>query len=211
MIAELQENPLNWRSHPDAQRELIRDILSRIGWVSGIIVNERTGRIIDGHMRVEEARRAGDLTVPATFVDLSDEEERDILALVDNVGSLHQPDDVKLLELVREAQERHQSGAISQLLIELGEDAEFRGVSDDEAGDEDNAQAPPRPLKTVSLVVALQDIPLLERALTLASKKDQASALPEILTHYVQRQHHASSQDLDSLTLAARDAEAVRD
>lgn len=53
--SEFQFNPLNWRRHPESQEAAIRSILSSIGWVTGVVVNERTGNLIDGHGRIEAA------------------------------------------------------------------------------------------------------------------------------------------------------------
>ena len=52
---DLIAHPLNPKIHTELQREAIGAALGRIGWVLPIIVNRTTGRIIDGHGRVEEA------------------------------------------------------------------------------------------------------------------------------------------------------------
>lgn len=85
---KLLENPLNWRMHSDMQKRAMTDQLKEIGWLSSIIVNKRTGRIVDGHMRVELAKRDREPTVPVCFVDLSEEEERLALATYDPLGDL---------------------------------------------------------------------------------------------------------------------------
>jgi hypothetical protein len=87
--SEFKFNPSNWRLHGDNQRSAIDGILSEIGWVTGVIENVRTGNLIDGHLRIEEALQKDENTpVPFTQVDLSDEEERKILMLLDPIGSL---------------------------------------------------------------------------------------------------------------------------
>src|SRR5215831_11510971 len=52
---ELKANPQNWRLHPSHQRAAVREVLAKVGWVGGIMLNRTTGNMIDGHLRVEEA------------------------------------------------------------------------------------------------------------------------------------------------------------
>ena len=49
---QLLANPFNWRIHPKFQQDVMGDVLSEIGWVQNVIVNQQTGHILDGHMRV---------------------------------------------------------------------------------------------------------------------------------------------------------------
>ena len=52
---QLAANPRNWRTHPAAQRKALRGSLDTVGWVQQVIVNKRTGNVVDGHARIEEA------------------------------------------------------------------------------------------------------------------------------------------------------------
>lgn len=82
-------NALNWRTHPDLQREAMNAILGEIGWLQRVLVNRTTGNVIDGHLRVEEALKQGeDTPVPYVEVDLSEEEERKALALFDKLTGM---------------------------------------------------------------------------------------------------------------------------
>ncbi|CAN5424481.1 hypothetical protein BH10ACT3_BH10ACT3_19880 [soil metagenome] len=83
---ELQAHPLNPRFHGAEQRGAIRGILDDIGWIAPIIVNRLTGRIIDGHMRVEEAAERG--PIPVAWVELTEDEEKEALALFDPIGQM---------------------------------------------------------------------------------------------------------------------------
>jgi hypothetical protein len=78
--ATLVANPHNWRTHPPNQRAAINGVLTDVGWVARVLVNRRTGRMIDGHLRVEEAIRAKVATVPVDFVELDEREEAIVLA-----------------------------------------------------------------------------------------------------------------------------------
>lgn len=48
-------HPKNWRKHPDRQKKALGTALDSIGWIQDVIINQRTGRMIDGHLRVELA------------------------------------------------------------------------------------------------------------------------------------------------------------
>lgn len=99
--AEFNFNPLNWRRHPESQKAALSEVLSKIGWVTGVIENVRTGNLIDGHARVEDALNRGSKTpVPFTQVDLSEDEERQILLLLDPIGSMATSDETLLKDLM---------------------------------------------------------------------------------------------------------------
>lgn len=84
----LVPNPANWRTHPKAQRNAMGGSLEEIGWVQSVIVNKRSGRIVDGHLRVDLAISENAPTVPVVYVDLSDDEERLALAVIDPIGAM---------------------------------------------------------------------------------------------------------------------------
>ena len=99
---QLLANPRNWRTHPGDQRDALRGSLSEVGWVQQILVNRKTGHVVDGHARIEEAISAGAPTVPVLYVEFSDEEERLVLATLDPIGAMAQADSVRLDELLAE-------------------------------------------------------------------------------------------------------------
>lgn len=93
-------NPAGWRTHPEFQRRALDAILSEVGWVNGVIENVTTGFLLDGHARIEQAlAKNADESVPFIQVELSEEEERKILAVLDPIGGLATTDDEKLREL----------------------------------------------------------------------------------------------------------------
>ena len=65
----LQPNPLNARLHPAKQRRALADIFDGIGMIQPVIFNERTGKLIDGHMRVEEYIERNQEEMPVIVVD----------------------------------------------------------------------------------------------------------------------------------------------
>lgn len=96
---ELTANPRNWRRHPKAQKEALAGVLSSVGWVQDVIVNKRTGLIVDGHARVELAIERHEATVPVVYVDLEPEEEALVLATFDPLSAMALTDKAKQDEL----------------------------------------------------------------------------------------------------------------
>jgi len=72
-VSDLTANPQNWRKHPRAQGQALAGMLAEVGVVQGVVFNRRTERLVDGHLRVELARKQGVATLPVTVVDLSEE------------------------------------------------------------------------------------------------------------------------------------------
>jgi len=97
---QLVANPLNWRTHPGPQRDALRGSLDTVGWVATVLVNRRTGFVVDGHARVEEALSRHEATVPVLYVDLDPEEEALVLATLDPIGAMATADTAKLEELL---------------------------------------------------------------------------------------------------------------
>ena len=99
---QLVANPRNWRTHPAPQRDALRGSLAEVGWVQQVLVNRRTGFVIDGHARVEEALSRAEPSVPVLYVDLSEDEEALALATLDPLACMAIPDQGKLAELLAE-------------------------------------------------------------------------------------------------------------
>lgn len=99
---QLAANPRNWRTHPAAQRKAVRGSLDTVGWVQQVIINRRTGNVVDGHARIEEALSRNEPSVPVLYVDLSPEEEALVLATLDPIAAMAQADDERLRALLAE-------------------------------------------------------------------------------------------------------------
>lgn len=97
---QLLANPDNYRIHPQHQQDVLAAVLDRVGWVQRVIVNKRSGRMVDGHARVALAISREEATVPVLYVDLSESEEALVLASLDPISALAVTDDSKLQELL---------------------------------------------------------------------------------------------------------------
>ena len=97
---QLLANPKNWRIHPKEQQVALSGVMQRVGWVQQVVVNKRTGFVVDGHLRVSMAITENEPMVPVVYVDLSEEEESLVLATIDPLAALAKTDDDQLRELV---------------------------------------------------------------------------------------------------------------
>ena len=46
--AKVLANAKNWGSHLTAQKPALSGLLDKVGWVAQVLINKRTGRLIDG-------------------------------------------------------------------------------------------------------------------------------------------------------------------
>lgn len=118
---QLLANPYNWRIHPERQQKALAASLDGVGWVQDVIVNQRNGHVIDGHLRVALAISKGE-QVPVKYVDLSDEEERLVLATLDPLAAMAATDRDMLEDILsglRETELVQDDGALDTLLHQV--------------------------------------------------------------------------------------------
>jgi hypothetical protein len=136
--ADLVPNPRNWRTHPADQQRALTGALSEIGWVAEVLVNQTTGHVVDGHLRVELALARHETMVPVTYVGLSEAEEQLVLATLDPLAAMATAEKDALAALL--AGLSPGDGALATLLAEL---AEQHGLRRPILGDPD--EIPPLP------------------------------------------------------------------
>ena len=124
-LSEITANPANWRTHPRLQADALSSVLADVGYVQQVIINARSGRLVDGHLRVELAASHGETSVPAVWVDLSDDEERLILATLDPIGALAETNRDALSSLLGDLAER--GDALGEMLDGLAKSAGLDG------------------------------------------------------------------------------------
>lgn len=121
--SDVLANPANVRRHGGIQRDVMRGSLDELGFIAPIIINSRTDTLVDGHMRVEEAISQSTPVIPAVYVDLSPDEERLALAVLDPIGDLAVNDQERLDDLI--ASIVTDNGPLNALLASLsGEDVD---------------------------------------------------------------------------------------
>ena len=119
--SELLPNPKNWRRHPEAQRSALRALLTEVGYADALIAREDPqGRLvlIDGHLRRSLDAR---FEVPVLVVDLDQEEADKVLASLDPLAALAEPDPGALAELLASVHTEHR--ALQDLLDGLARTA----------------------------------------------------------------------------------------
>lgn len=98
---ELAANPLNYRSHPAAQRSALAAVLEKIGIAAALIARETPEGLvlIDGHLRAEDY---GDEVWPVLVLDVTEEEANLLLATVDPLAAMADEDPALMRELLAE-------------------------------------------------------------------------------------------------------------
>lgn len=115
----LLANPLNHRIHPGEQAEALGMMMGNVGVTAPVIVNKRTGHIVDGHLRVALAIKTKQPMVQIAFVDLDEREEAQVLATFDAIGDLATINNDTLTALLDSASFDDEQLAILTAALEL--------------------------------------------------------------------------------------------
>lgn len=119
---DLRPNKRNWRTHPPAQRAVLRGVLAEIGYADALLARELPdGRLelIDGHLRAETTP---DALVPVLVVDVDASEAELLLAVLDPLAGMAETDAARLEKLLAEV--RSESEAVQAMLGEMLEGAD---------------------------------------------------------------------------------------
>ena len=114
---QLRPNPRNWRVHPKRQQEALRGVLAEIGYADALLARELADgslELIDGHLRAETTP---DQEVPVLVLDVDEREAAKLLALLDPLAALAEPNQEALAELL--AQVETESEAVQGVLDEM--------------------------------------------------------------------------------------------
>ena len=114
----IKANESNWKRHPPKQREKMLVMLNTIGWVQDVIINKTSGKMVDGHLRVDLAIQAGEATVPVKYVELTEDQEISILTMMDTITSMAVVDFEKYTALVIKT-EAEEETPLKQLMEEI--------------------------------------------------------------------------------------------
>ena len=135
---QLLANPANWRVHPKGQQDALTGVLNDIGWIAPVLVNQRTGFVVDGHLRVSLAISRGE-SVPVAYLDLSEAEEAEALATFDPLASMAVCDKEQLDSLLREVESG--DAAVQAMLADLATKEGIIPSDFDMAADEEQEQS----------------------------------------------------------------------
>lgn len=180
---KLLENPLNWRIHSAYQSQAVSESLKRLGWIKDVIVNQTTGHILDGHLRVTLALEENDELVPVSWVKLTVEEEKLALATLDPLAELADMSGQKLADLLDEVDAG--KDPLGEMLAELQLSA---GQVTFNAGGGVDPRANLGRQPVVKLVLAVDKLDIVERALSMVGHPNRGEALAHICAAYIEAQ-----------------------
>lgn len=129
--SELRPNPKNWRTHPEAQANALRGLLSEVGIADAVLARELEDgslMLLDGHLRAETL---GDELVPVLVLDVNAEEGDKVLATLDPLAAMAEADTEKLAAILQGLES--DSPEVQRLLADL---AEQEGVAEPGAAGE---------------------------------------------------------------------------
>lgn len=135
--AQLVPSDLNFRRHPGSQQQALSGLIDELGYLSPVLCQAGTDRVIDGHLRVELALRSGQATIPVQYVDLTDDEANLALATFDPLSAMAYHDAANLKTLLDEVSTA--DAAVMAMLSDLAESAgiippDFEPVGIEEQG-----------------------------------------------------------------------------
>ena len=138
--SELLPNPKNWRTHPVAQQDALRGLLTEVGYADALIARETPEglMLVDGHLRAETTP---DADVPVLVLDIDEAEADLMLATLDPLAAMATAENDKLSELLGSLSV--EDPAIKQMFEAFGNDGPDLGFLDDALGaDEDGVPFP---------------------------------------------------------------------
>jgi len=119
---QLLANPFNFRAHNALQENALGGVLREVGIVQNVLVNRTTGHMIDGHLRTAMAISDGQEKLPITYVELTEEEEKVVLATFDPLSAMAGKDEDIFKSLVDGMDEAFQAlvAATGEQLLKVG-------------------------------------------------------------------------------------------
>lgn len=199
----IKGNPLNWRVHTKQQSAAVEQALETIGWIQQPVVNKRTGHLIDGHLRVARAVANNEPRIPILYVDLSEEEERLALATLDPLTQLATTDPQTLDALLKGIDAP--KGAIGDLLGDLHKQIEAALLKPAK----DEKKEPTDRKVTVRLVIPVDDVQTVERAIQKTGIASRGNALLEICKAFLGNVEEQRTDSGPQVDLARGLAEAL--
>lgn len=116
---KLKDHPQNWRIHADDQMRALDDSIESVGWAGAVLVNEKTGHILNGHARKKIAIRREE-KVPVLVGSWTEAEELELLATLDPIGSMAHTNRQKFADLA--AKVKLESDDLNKLLAKMAGD-----------------------------------------------------------------------------------------
>ena len=128
--SDLRPNPRNWRMHPEAQQNALRGVLAEVGIADALLARELpdgTLELVDGHLRTDIDPNT---KWPVLVLDVTKEEADKLLATVDPLAAMAEPDPEKLEALLAEVST--ESEAVEAMLADLRDAAGILADADEQ-------------------------------------------------------------------------------
>lgn len=188
---DLLAHPDNWRIHPDQQRAILEGGLDDLGWVDTVKVSKKTSMILDGHARVFLARQQGEEVPVQYVVDLSDAEERKILASLNSITALADTDHAALLRVLNGVDPDETHAELAALFDGLEAEATDAVETERKLAEQGNSNFGSikksfRERKTtIKAIFAIGQAELVENALRATGIDNRAEAIAELAKNYL--------------------------
>lgn len=191
---ELMDNEGNWRIHPQFQQDGLDGSLSEVGIVDALKVywSQRQGglTLLDGH-----GRKALDPKQiwPVIVLDINDEEADAQLAMHDTLTSWAQVDPIKLNALVQQA--RVHNAKMQEAIERVRERIQNhlviheRLTNEESSGKRKISEYQTQIDQSVKVVVMVEDLATVERAIRSTNNTNRGAALVEICKFYLDNKH----------------------
>jgi Domain of unknown function (DUF4417) len=137
------ENPKNWKFHPPDQVQSIHELYKAVGFAGALMLNERTGLLVDGHARRALFASKAVGPVPVLIGNWSDEQETQILAFLDPTGWTAIADRKKLDALLSGPFPSLQSPGMADLLSAVKSSSRLLAADGAELGPDDSKEDEP--------------------------------------------------------------------
>lgn len=98
-LQSLEDNPLNWKKHPQRQLRALSAEIDHNGWAGALLYNKVTKRLIDGHGRKQLAIEKRLPSIPVLVGNWTEEQEKRLLATLDPIGGMYVADEQALASL----------------------------------------------------------------------------------------------------------------
>lgn len=141
----LTEHPNNPRLHGRVQRIALTESLEKLGWLRPLTLNKRTGRLIDGHLRREQAIEQSVPAVPVIVVDLDEKREAIAIASLDRIGEMAEYDEKVMQSLLSQAADDEAFDSLRQIIAE----GDVTGTGDNTLPDQTSGETSQTPAALV--------------------------------------------------------------
>lgn len=130
-VSEIVPNPQNPKEHPDYQLNVLNGLISEVGVVQNIVINRVTGHLVDGEARYFLAQDNKEIELPATIVDLNQEEELKILLAFDATATYARSIPDRVNNIVQSIIDKTHENGLKNLINAIAERSKIKADNGD--------------------------------------------------------------------------------